>query len=203
MDIAESVLSAITPTISGVTQDTDDVFVSKDTTIIDGNTVNLNYSGVSFDLSINSMNDIGGGSYTGTGFSAILEVLSADTLDFTGRTIWSDNTEISRTKKLIITEGAVAGYVFTSDSEGMGTWQPVSGATSADTYTITTGFTADVTLTIPHNLGTGQLCSVILRDLTANEEIGGSVDNFQTNTVDVTFSQTLASVLVIVKGLLT
>jgi hypothetical protein len=203
MSIGESALSAITPSNSGVTQDIGDAFISASSTIIDGNTVNLTYTGVSYTMRIDSMTDIGGGSYTGSGSTSELEILSADTLDFTGRTIWVEVPEILKTNKLIVSDGAVAGYVLTSDGEGMATWQAVSGATSADTFTITTGFTADVTQTINHNLGTGQLCSVILRDTNTNEEIGGVIDNFQTNSVDITFSQTLSSVLVIVKSLLT
>ena len=39
------------------------------------------------------------GNYTGT-VSTDFFIFSAGTLDFTGRTIWIDNTEILRTKKL-------------------------------------------------------------------------------------------------------
>jgi hypothetical protein len=213
MSIAESALDPVTPSNSGTTQFTDDVFVAATSTIIDGNTVNLTYTGVAFNIQVTGMTDLGSGAYSGSAITnnieiadalTGLEILSAGTLDYTGRTIWVDVPEILRTKKLIVTDGATAGYVLTSNGpDTPATWQPVTGATSADTFTITTGFTADVTRTINHGLGVGQLCQVILRDLNNNEEIGGAIDNFQTNSVDITFSQTLSSVLVIVKGLLT
>jgi hypothetical protein len=103
MSIAESTLSAITPSNSATTQNTDDVFVVATSTVIDGNTVNLTYTGVSYDMTIASMTDIGGGSYTGSGLTNTLEIISAPGLDYTGSTIWVDVPEILRTKKLIVT----------------------------------------------------------------------------------------------------
>jgi hypothetical protein len=93
MSLAEPEISALTPSNSGITQDVT-VFTPSSTTVIDGNTVNLAYTGVSFDLTVLNMN-VSGPSYTGTVEHQQVAILSADTLDYTGRTIWIDNTEIT------------------------------------------------------------------------------------------------------------
>jgi hypothetical protein len=103
MSLGESQLSALTPSNSALTQNTNIIFTSNTTSIIDGNNVTLSYSGLSFDLTPISMIDLGGGNYSGTVYTDILTFYSADTLDFTGRTIWVDVSGITRTQKLIIT----------------------------------------------------------------------------------------------------
>jgi hypothetical protein len=149
MSIAESALDPITPLNSGTTQFTDDVFVAATSTVIDGNTVNLTYTGVAFNIQVTGMTSLGGGAYSGSAITnnieiadALngLEILSAETLDYTGRTIWIDSPEIIRTKKLIVTDGATSGYVLKSDAEGMATWQPdATGATVTTPWSAGTG----------------------------------------------------------------
>ena len=101
MQLGNSVLSAITPSNSGLTQNTGVVFTSATSTIIDGNTVNLTYTGVSFDITPIAMASLGGGNYTGTSYSQTINFYSAGTLDFTGRTIWVDVSGITRTNTLL------------------------------------------------------------------------------------------------------
>ena len=152
----DSSISALTPSNSGVSQDISAVFGSSSTTVIDGNLVNLTYSGVSAsNLYVITMVEPTLGNYTGT-VSTDFYIYSADTLDFTGRTIWVDNTEILRTKKLIVTNNPQIGYVLTcADSEGMVSWGPVSGATSGTTYwSASTGTNAIVTIN-SSNLASG------------------------------------------------
>ena len=89
----DSSISALTPSNSGVSQDISAVFGSSSTTVIDGNLVNLTYSGVSAsNLYVITMVEPTLGNYTGT-VSTDFYIYSADTLDFIGRTIWVDNTE--------------------------------------------------------------------------------------------------------------
>lgn len=134
MVLGEAVLSALTPTNSGITQNTDSVYSAWTTTTIDGNLVVLTYSGVSFDLSVNEMVELAPNLYSGNTNTAVLNYLSAGTLDFTGRTIWSDTKGISRTEKLIVSDNPTIGYVLTcSNSEGMVIWAPSSGGTSGGT----------------------------------------------------------------------
>jgi hypothetical protein len=141
MELGVSALSPLTPSNSATTQTTGQVYTASSTTIIDGNTVALAFTGVSFDITVIGMSDLGGGNFSGSVDTATLDILSADTLDFTGRTIWSDTSGITRTQDLIITTNPTIGYVFTcSDLEGKGQWQPSSGVT-ADTNTFTTGAT--------------------------------------------------------------
>lgn len=129
MELGASELSAITPSNSGITQNVGPTYTANTTTAIDGNSVTLTYTGVSFDLQVTNMMN-SGGSYTGTVEHNSVSFFSATTLDFTGRTIWIDNKEIIRTKKLIVTETPQIGYVLTCiDSEGKVKFQPISGGT--------------------------------------------------------------------------
>jgi len=129
MELGATEISAITPSNSGITQNVAPIYTANTTTVIDGNSVTLTYTGVSFDLQVTAMLD-SGGSYTGTVEHDSVSFLSATTLDFTGRTIWIDNKEIIRTKKLIVTENPQIGYVLTCiDSEGKVGFQPISGGT--------------------------------------------------------------------------
>ena len=129
MELGASAISAITPSNSGITQNVGPIYTANTTTVIDGNSVTLTYTGVSFDLQVTNMLD-SGGSYTGTVEHDSVSFLSATTLDFTGRTIWIDNKEIIRTKKLIVTENPQIGYALTCiDSEGKVGFQPISGGT--------------------------------------------------------------------------
>ena len=135
VSILEPSISALTPSNSGVSQNISAVFGSSSSTVIDGNTVNLTYSGVSAsNLYAITMSEPTPGNYTGT-VSTDFFIFSAQGLDFTGRTIWVDNTEILRTKKIIVSNNPQVGYVLTCfDSEGQATWQPSSGGTSGTTY---------------------------------------------------------------------
>lgn len=143
--VIEPYLSAWTPINSGTTQQVGNLFFASNTTVIDGNTVVLEYSGVSVDgVYINylydNMTQVGVSAYTGTVTVNTFDILSACSLDYSGRTIWVDNPEITRTKKLIITNNATPGYVLTCyDSEGLAEWQPSSGGTSGGTILWTAG----------------------------------------------------------------
>ena len=66
MSLAEPYFTALTPSISSITQTVDSVFTAETTTVIDNNTVVLSYSGVGFDITPIAMYDLGGGAYSGT-----------------------------------------------------------------------------------------------------------------------------------------
>lgn len=147
VSIVEPYISALTPSNSGVSQNINAIFNSSSSTIIDGNLVNLTYSGVSAqNFYAITMTEPTPGNYTGT-VSTDFFVYSAKTLDFTGRTIWVDSKEILRTKKLIVSNNPQPGYVLTCiNSEGMVEFQPVSGSSSGNTYwSASTGVNAIVT----------------------------------------------------------
>lgn len=119
ISLVDSSLSAITPSNSGVTQNSGNIFTANTTTVIDGNTVNLSYSGVSIEgLVVTEMTEIAPSIYTGTTSIDFFDVLSGGSLDYTGRTIWVDCTEIARTKKLIVTDDATFSNIGSNASAG-------------------------------------------------------------------------------------
>lgn len=127
MSLGQSSLNVITPSNSGTTQYSTPVFASKTTTVIDGNTVSLTYSGISYNVSVTSMTN-SGGAYSGTLISNYVYILSANTIDFKNRTIWVDVSGITRTNKLIINNNPSIGSVWTCiDGEGMGVWSGMTG----------------------------------------------------------------------------
>ena len=139
MNQALSSLSAITPTISAITQNAFAYSASSYTTI-DDNSVATAYSGVSFDITPISVVDLGGGNYAGSVQTNLIEFLSASTLDFTGRTIWNDVSGITRTEDLIITKNPVIGSVWTCiDAEGKGAWSASTASTSGTDVFVTGG----------------------------------------------------------------
>ena len=147
MQLGVSALSALTPLNSAITQNTGAIYAPSSTTVIDGNTVALAYTGVSFDISNIAMIDLGGGDYSGTVVSFNLSILTANTLDYTGRTIWVDVSGITRTEELIVTKNPQIGYVLTCiDSEGKMALLPSSGTTSGGTsyWSASTGSNAIV-----------------------------------------------------------
>lgn len=124
------VFSALTPTTSAITQESGFYFEPNESTVIDGNLVNLSYTGVGLDITVTSFEDLGG-TYSGTIIHDVVQFVTANTLDYTGRTIWVDNPEITRTDRLIVSRGAQNGYVLTSDDEGFASWQPNNGGTGS------------------------------------------------------------------------
>jgi len=119
MSIIDTYLSAITPSNSGQTQNSGVVLVQNEATTIDGNAVVLSYSGVSVEnINVSAITETSSGIYTGTTSMTVFEVYSASSLDYTGRTIWIDCPEITRTKKLIVTNDATFSNIGSNASAG-------------------------------------------------------------------------------------
>jgi hypothetical protein len=169
----DSSISALTPSNSGISQNISAVFGSNSSTIIDGNLVNLSYSGVgATNLYPITMVELTPGNYSGT-VSTDFYIYSAETLDFTGRTIWIDNSEILRTKKLIVNENPQIGYVLTCiDSEGMVAFQAVSGGTSGATYWSASTGTYSVVPKFSNSTISGNRSTLL-----AGQNITGSTDD--------------------------
>ena len=139
MSLGEPYFTALTPSISSITQTVDSVFTAETTTVIDNNTVVLSYSGVGFDITPIAMYDLGGGDYSGTVETVELTYYSATSLGYTGRTIWVDVSGITRTERLIVTNEAQIGSVLTCiDNEGMAEWQAPQGYFSGNYATLNT-----------------------------------------------------------------
>lgn len=176
MDIANSSISAITSSNSGITQNTGNVFVISSTgTTADGYNINLEYTGTTFDLTVGAIFSGAGPVYSGTVIHEEIDFLSASTLDYKGRTIWIDNPEITRTNRLIVSNNPQTGYVLTCfNTEGEAVWQSVSGATSGVTFW--------------EEAGVG---NTALRDEKGSHTINGTSDNSiiaggLSNTIDST-----------------
>ena len=139
MSLGYPTLTAITPSTSADTQFVM-AYSANTTTVIDGNTVTLDYVGVNYDITCSDIYDLGGGNYSGTAISLAVDFLSAEGLDFTGRTIWVDVSGITRTENLIITNNPVIGNVWTcQDNEGRGYWAPVSGTSGTSVWELSSG----------------------------------------------------------------
>jgi len=135
MDLAVDSLSVITNSNSGETQETGYVFTGVTNTRIeiDGNKIYTTYTGVTYSVDVETIND-SGGIFTGTASHGEYLVVSAGTINYLDRTIWIDNPEITRTDRLIVTRNATPGYVLTSDAEGMASWaMNSSGGTGTNT----------------------------------------------------------------------
>ena len=130
MSIAEASISAITPSNSAITQTVTAFLPIMSTAVInDGYTAYTTYSGVSYNIIVSAMTDLGSGNYSGNVSSSPLFILSAPGLDFTGRTIWNDISGITRTNRLIVANNPQIGNVLTCvDAEGMSQWSPPSSS---------------------------------------------------------------------------
>lgn len=121
MAALDTYISALTPSNSAQTQITEAVFAENQTTTIDGNHVVLTYSGVSIEaFDVSAMTETSPGIYTGITLVSVDDfvVYSASSLDYTGRTIWIDCPEITRTKKLIVTGDATFSSIGSNASAG-------------------------------------------------------------------------------------
>lgn len=156
MSLSAVNLSALTPSNSATTQNTGQVYQGIGFITIDGNISATGYTGTSFDINVTGMTNLGGGNYSGYVYTTRLDILSATSLDFTGRTIWADVSGITRTQDLIITDNPVIGRVWTCiNGEGKGGWLASSGvevtggtynnSTGTATFTNSTGGTFTVT----------------------------------------------------------
>ena len=94
---------------------------------------------------------------------------------------------------------SAATITFTNNSGGTFTVTDISGGTSSGVYSQTDNYTSGVTQTINHSAGTTDVLVQIINTST-NELVSGDIDNYQTNSLDVTLSQTLSNIKVVVVG---
>tara|TARA_R110000765_G_scaffold9685_1_gene30097 strand:- start:13944 stop:16022 length:2079 start_codon:yes stop_codon:yes gene_type:complete len=94
---------------------------------------------------------------------------------------------------------SAATITFTNNSGGTFTVTDISGGTSSGVYSQTNNYTSGVTQTINHSAGTTDVLVQIINTST-NELVSGDIDNYQTNSLDVTLSQTLSNIKVVVVG---
>jgi len=91
-----------------------------------------------------------------------------------------------------------AGYVLTCDASGNASWQPTNtGGATACSFVILENFTANVSNTITHSLVSTSLIIQLIK-VDTNEKIDGYFDNYQSNSVDITLTETLTNIKVII-----
>jgi hypothetical protein len=131
MDIANPYLSAITSSNSGITQNVS-AFDVLTTIVEDGNSFDIYFSGVSFDVIPLNLDEYSPGLFSGVSYTYILNYLSGTTYPWwflkSGSTTWNEIKGRTKTDRLTVVDGAVNGYVLTSDNDGNATWQPSSGS---------------------------------------------------------------------------
>ena len=145
--LADSTLSAITPSNSGTPQTTGYVLTADTNSLftVDGNSGYSSYTGVGFTMFATNFYGLGGGNYSGTVQYTNVQLIQAPGLDYSGRTIWADVSGITRTEKLIITDNPQVGYVWTClDSEGMGGWSFNGTGSTSTIWTAGTGTSSAV-----------------------------------------------------------
>jgi|LakMenEpi03Aug12_release.lakeMendotaPanAssembly.Ray.scaffolds.fasta_scaffold00011_187 hypothetical protein len=129
MDIAGPYLSAITASNSGLTQHVD-AFSITNTIIVDGNSFDIYYSGVSFDMTPTNLDEYSPGEFSGGTFTNVLNYLSGTTYPWwflkSGSTTWNEVKGRTQTDRLTIIDGANTDYVLiSSNSNGDAIWRPL------------------------------------------------------------------------------
>jgi hypothetical protein len=117
--------------------------------------------------------------------------------------ISANTTHVERLNIGTVNTGSTSTEVFVRETNGMVNTTPfstVSGGLNGKYVELITGYTANVTQTITHNLGTGDEVVVDVIDTTNNERIGSVIDNYQTNALDLTLSQNYASIKIVIIG---
>jgi hypothetical protein len=189
MVVASGSLEALTPGNSGATQNASG-YEGINPTIIDGNSVFESYTGSSYDFTVTSMEQIAFNTYTGQSISNSVLILSGDSLDFSGRTIWVDVRGITRTKKLIILDQPELDNtlvnVLARNVDGEIREVYLSGYTNQDDY-LTGGTFNTSTGVLNLNLLSGPTITINLDNrysLTGHthdmSEISGTTDNYVT-----------------------
>jgi hypothetical protein len=135
------------------------------------------------------------------GFISKGKSIIEDDLVISGSTLTNTLTAstVNISTAFTFTSGATDGYVLTSDAFGNATWQELEVPGVSAIYSEINNFTQNVTVTINHNLNTTNVLVQII-DTNTNELIYGLVDNYQLNSVDVTLSEGLDDVKVVVAG---
>jgi hypothetical protein len=117
--------------------------------------------------------------------------------------ISANTTHVERFNIGTVDTGSTSTEVLVRETNGMVNTTPfstVSGGLNGKYVELITGYTANVTQTITHNLGTGDEVVVDVIDTTNNERIGSVIDNYQTNALDLTLSQNYASIKIVIIG---
>lgn len=151
MAIADSILPILTTSYTASTFSSGNVFVGYNQNIIDGETYYLNYSGVNFTFSINSLIESPPNNFTGNLTINNLKILSADSIDWNARRIWLVNNGILETESLILTKDLnFNDLLFIKNTNGDVGGYPLSavtGGSSSVNYWVSSNTINNITVT--------------------------------------------------------
>lgn len=99
------VIGPIDVMMVGETVDYEELFTGVNPYILNGVTLFNNYSGVTFDLTIETFVDLGGGNYSGTAFTSLIEMLDAPSLDYQGDNVMLETRGVTKLDDLITSSG--------------------------------------------------------------------------------------------------
>jgi hypothetical protein len=107
--------------------------------------------------------------------------------------ITDNGSSVTILNELVIPTGATAGYILTSDSSGVATWQQ----SASSKYTATQSFNANATYSIAHNLNTSAIIFNFWDETTGNIIIP-SIKKTSLNTIDVMTTATFSNGRVVI-----
>lgn len=107
--------------------------------------------------------------------------------------ITDNGSSVTILNELVIPTGATAGYILTSDSSGVATWQQ----SASSKYTATQSFNANATYSITHNLNTSAIIFNFWDETTGNIIIP-SIKKTSLNTIDVMTTATFSNGRVVI-----
>jgi len=187
MVVGVETLTVITDTNSGDTQ-TALGFEGSESVIIDGNTVNTEYTGATYDFTVTEMVDDGFSGWTGTGLSTWVTFLSGDTLDYQDRAIWVKVKGITETERLILVDepDVITGTtrVLARDVEGDVVQIDVNDLGADKTFLWNQGTPAS-TWYVAHSLS--KYPSVVVID-SVNKTVEGHIEYVDDNNVILSFN---------------
>lgn len=99
------VVGPINVTMVGETVDYEELFTGVNPYILNGVILFGNYSGVTFDLTIETFVDLGGGNYSGTAFTSLIELFDAPSLDYQGDNVMLETRGVTKLDDLITSSG--------------------------------------------------------------------------------------------------
>jgi hypothetical protein len=187
-------LNVITPSNSATTQETGNAFEGSSILDVDGNVVNLAYSGANYLFDVTGMTETIPGIYTGLTQSSLVTLLSAGTLDYTGRTIWVNILGILSAKT--IESDVVSATTFYGDGSNLTGIPTTSYTEKTANYTATTSNNTincvgnSFTITLPTAVGNvGKIFNI--KNSAAGTTI--TVDPYGSETIDGEVTQTVTN----------
>jgi hypothetical protein len=139
---------------------------------------------------------------TNNNFSAYINEFSGLTINgsLSATTLYGDGSNLTgiSTQDTFVTGGTYSAGTLTFTNNTGGTFN-VTNLISGSIYSTVDDYTSGVTKTIIHNLNTTNILLQLI-DTVSNEQIYGTITNYDTNSVDITLNQSLNDIKVVILG---